>query len=162
MRINFLQQFYQNKGYNSAKVWRTLHINFDWHIHVLFHQGTNQIEGILVDFPEGDPICIHPEVFVEMKRLRLFINRNAIFSGGPRHLPNNLRVLDWPEYPLLSLPSNFRGKKLCSFSMPNSLLKELGEGFKVQVLVSIVLSFNYVWNSFIVICFLVFDRISKT
>ncbi|KAB1200558.1 TMV resistance protein N [Morella rubra] len=94
------------------------------------NMGTNQIEGILVDFPEGDLICIHPEVFVEMKNLRLFINRNAIFSGGPRHLPNNLRVLDWPEYPLLSLPSNFRGKKLCSFSMPNSLLKELGEGFK--------------------------------
>jgi hypothetical protein len=68
---------------------------------------------------------------MKMKRLRLFINRNAHFSEGPNYLSNELRLLDWPEYPLQSLPSNFQGQKLIIFRMRNSLFKELEERFKV-------------------------------
>ncbi|KAG6627336.1 hypothetical protein CIPAW_15G120700 [Carya illinoinensis] len=46
-----------------------------------------------------------------MKRIRVLINRNARFSSGPDYLSNELRVLDWFEYPLQSLPPNFHGKK---------------------------------------------------
>ncbi|KAB1201388.1 Protein SUPPRESSOR OF npr1-1, CONSTITUTIVE 1 [Morella rubra] len=62
-----------------------------------------------------------------MKRLRLFINRNAWFSKGPDYLSNELRLLDWGRCPLQSLPSNFHGKKLVVLEMVNSLIKELGE-----------------------------------
>ncbi|KAF5469473.1 hypothetical protein F2P56_013544 [Juglans regia] len=65
-----------------------------------------------------------------MKRLRLFINRNACFSEGPNYLSNKLRLLDWPEYPLQALPSNFHGKKLSVFRVSNSLFKELKEVFE--------------------------------
>ncbi|KAB1205554.1 putative WRKY transcription factor 52 [Morella rubra] len=92
--------------------------------------GTSKIEGILIEFPEQDLIHLSPKAFMKMKQLRLFINRNGRFSGGPSYLPNELRLLDWPEYPLQSLPSNFHGKKLAVLSIRNSLFKELKEGFK--------------------------------
>ncbi|XP_042964361.1 disease resistance protein RPP2B-like [Carya illinoinensis] len=40
--------------------------------------GTNKIEAILLDFPEGDDmICLHSKAFMKMSNLRLFINLNA-------------------------------------------------------------------------------------
>ncbi|KAF5469550.1 hypothetical protein F2P56_013614 [Juglans regia] len=92
--------------------------------------ATNKIEAILVDLPKQDPIRLSSEVFTKMKRLKLFINQNGCFSGGPNYLPNELRVLNWPEYPLQSLPSNFHGEKLTILRMHSSPIKELGEGFK--------------------------------
>ncbi|KAF5470116.1 hypothetical protein F2P56_010656 [Juglans regia] len=88
--------------------------------------GTNKIEGIIVEMPKGEEMIISsPEAFVQMKRLRVFINRNASFSNGPNYLSNELRVLDWFEYPLQSLPPNFHGNKLIIFKMRGSFIKEL-------------------------------------
>ncbi|KAF5469492.1 hypothetical protein F2P56_013559 [Juglans regia] len=93
--------------------------------------GPNKIEGILVDLPEGDEeISLHPEAFRHMERLRIFINRNAHFSCAPYYLSDKLRVLDWSKYPVESLPRNFQGKKLIVFKIRDSLVKELGDGFK--------------------------------
>ncbi|KAG5066168.1 hypothetical protein JHK86_009899 [Glycine max] len=36
------------------------------------------------------------------------------FSNKPHYLPNNLRVLEWTEYPSQSFPSNFYPKKIRS------------------------------------------------
>lgn len=77
-------------------------------------------------------INLNSDAFVNMKRLRLFVNHNAQFSGGPNYLSNELRVLDWPHYPAQSLPSNFHGKKLIVLKLDGSPhVKELGEGSKV-------------------------------
>lgn len=92
---------------------------------------------MLIELPKHDLIRLNRNSFMRMKRLRILINRNACFSGGPNCLPNALRLLDWVEYPLQSLPSDFRGRNLVSWRMPNSLLRELGEGFKVGLLFSI-------------------------
>ncbi|KAF5469457.1 hypothetical protein F2P56_013531 [Juglans regia] len=91
---------------------------------------TNKIEGILIDLPERDLICLGSKAFMKMKRLRIFINRNACLSGGPNYLSNELSLLDLGECPLQSLPSNFHGKKLIDFQIRSSLIKELGEGIK--------------------------------
>ncbi|KAG7941827.1 hypothetical protein I3843_16G066400 [Carya illinoinensis] len=91
---------------------------------------TNKIEGILIDLPERDLICLGSKAFMKMKRLRIFINRNARLSGGPNYLSNELSLLDLGECPLQSLPSNFHGKKLIDFQMRSSHIKELGEGIK--------------------------------
>ncbi|KAG6625134.1 hypothetical protein CIPAW_16G075300 [Carya illinoinensis] len=89
--------------------------------------GTNKIEAILLDFPEGDDmICLHSKAFMKMSNLRLFINLNAQFSAGPNYLSNELRVFYWPQYPSSFLPSNFRGNNLVEFKMLDSLIKELG------------------------------------
>ncbi|XP_042963137.1 probable disease resistance protein RPP1 isoform X2 [Carya illinoinensis] len=55
-----------------------------------------------------------------MKRLRLFRCRNALFSEELNFLPNSIRVLDWPNCPLQSMPSKFRGDKLSILLMPGS------------------------------------------
>ncbi|KAG6676439.1 hypothetical protein I3842_15G151400 [Carya illinoinensis] len=94
------------------------------------NEGTNKIEGILVELPKRDLIHLSSKAFTKMKRLLLFINRNACFSGGPNYLSNELRLLDWPEYPLQALPSNFHGKKLSVFRISHSLFKELKEVFE--------------------------------
>ncbi|KAG7944400.1 hypothetical protein I3843_15G099700 [Carya illinoinensis] len=53
--------------------------------------GTNKIEGIIVEMPKGEEtIILSPEVVVQMKRLRVFINRNARFSSGPNYLSKEL------------------------------------------------------------------------
>jgi hypothetical protein len=87
-------------------------------------------------------IHLSSKIFMKMKRLRLFINRNALFSGGPNYLSNELRLLEWPEYPLQSLPSNFHGKRLVVLKMRNNLFKGLHDGFKVQLLLSIFRPLN--------------------
>ncbi|XP_042965012.1 disease resistance protein RUN1-like isoform X2 [Carya illinoinensis] len=71
-------------------------------------------------------ICLHSEAFRKMSNLRLFINQNAQFSAGPNYLSNEIRVLDWPQYPSSFLPSNFRGNNLIEFKMRGSLIKEIG------------------------------------
>ncbi|XP_042962593.1 disease resistance protein RUN1-like [Carya illinoinensis] len=93
--------------------------------------GTNKVEGIVIDLPDGeDMINLGSDAFVPMKGLRVFINHNAHFFEGPNYLSNELRVLDWSKYPMQSLPPNFNGKKLVVFRMCDSLVMELGQRFK--------------------------------
>ncbi|XP_059429094.1 disease resistance protein RPV1-like [Corylus avellana] len=92
--------------------------------------GTNKIEGILVELPERGLVQWSCKTFEKMKRLRLFICRNAVFSKMPTCLPNELKVLDWNECPLQYLPSNFHGRKLTILRICNGPFKGLKEGFK--------------------------------
>ncbi|XP_042963706.1 disease resistance protein RUN1-like [Carya illinoinensis] len=95
------------------------------------HKGPNEIEGIVIDLPEGnEEISLHPKAFRRMERLRVFINRNARFSCALKYLSDELRVLDWYNYPLEYLPQKFRGKNLVVFRMRDSIIKELGNVFR--------------------------------
>ncbi|KAF5442032.1 hypothetical protein F2P56_036952 [Juglans regia] len=96
----------------------------------LVELGTNNVEGIKVVLPEGhnhdDMIRLSPKAFAKMKRLRYFISRGACFSGGVlSYLSNELRVLDWSNCHLPSLPSNFHGEKLVVFKMNEGRIKEI-------------------------------------
>ncbi|KAG7945358.1 hypothetical protein I3843_15G148300 [Carya illinoinensis] len=104
--------------------------------------GPNEIEGIVIYLPEGDEeISLHPEAFRHMKRLKVFINRNARFSCAPNYLSHKLRVLDWYNYPLQYLPHSFQGKNLVVFRMHDSIIKELGDGFKPKNLTAMDFTF---------------------
>ncbi|XP_042961335.1 disease resistance protein Roq1-like [Carya illinoinensis] len=93
--------------------------------------GTNRVEAIAADFPDGaDIIRLSPKAFKNMKRLRLFRCYNAHFSGEPNCLPNSISVLDWPNCPLQSMPSEFRGDKLSILCMPYSRIQEIPLEFK--------------------------------
>jgi hypothetical protein len=70
----------------------------------------------------------------------MFINSNASFFGVSNFLPNELRLLDWPEYPGEFLPSNFCGENLVELNMCYSYLKEL-EGPQVKL----IIVFNISW-----------------
>ncbi|KAG7944396.1 hypothetical protein I3843_15G099300 [Carya illinoinensis] len=88
--------------------------------------GTNKVGGMMIQMPKGEEVIrLNSEAFVQMKRLRVLINRNASFSSGPNYLSNELRVLDWFGYPLQSLPPNFHGNKLIIFKMCGSFIREL-------------------------------------
>jgi hypothetical protein len=116
----------------------------------------------LIDLPKPDLIHLSPEAFKNMARLKMFINRNARFSGEPKFFSNELRLLDWTNYPGESLPSNLCRKNLVVLIMPQSQLKEL-EGIQVKLLFLIFLPLDYVVNFFQTNLFPFFlDRISKT
>ncbi|KAG6676638.1 hypothetical protein I3842_15G162200 [Carya illinoinensis] len=106
----------------------------------------NHVEGIVIDFPEGDDIIrLNPKAFENMKRLRLFRCRNAHFSEKLNCLPNSISVLDWPNCPLQSMPSEFGGDELSILLMPSNRISEIPLEFKVQLLLfSIFLSLNLV------------------
>ncbi|KAF5469697.1 hypothetical protein F2P56_013747 [Juglans regia] len=97
--------------------------------------GTERVEAIDIDFPEGDDIIhLSPDAFKNMKRLRLFRCVNAHFSGELNCLPNSIRVLDWPKCPLQSMPSKFRGDKLSILHMPRSRIQEIRLEFKAMMI----------------------------
>ncbi|XP_042964441.1 disease resistance protein RUN1-like [Carya illinoinensis] len=104
-------------------------------------KGTNKIQGILIEFPKQDLIDLNPETFSAMRRLRIFINRNARFLREPNYLSNELRVFDWHGYPSHFFPQKFHGKKLLVLKMDDCFIKELGEGLKVPLF----LSLNYIY-----------------
>src|ERR1044072_7518660 len=60
--------------------------------------------------------------FQKMKNLRILIVRNTIFSTGPSHLPNSLRLLDWKGYPSNYFPPNFYPRRIVDFKLPHSSL----------------------------------------
>ncbi|KAL9296284.1 hypothetical protein ACSQ67_022180 [Phaseolus vulgaris] len=65
-----------------------------------------------------------------MKNLRILIVRNTSFSREPSCLPNNLRLLDWKDYPSQSFPSGFYPRKIGAFNLSRSPLLVLEEPFK--------------------------------
>ena len=58
--------------------------------------------------------------FEKMKKLKFLIVANVDICGNIEYLPNELRLLDWPEFPLSTLPSNFHPQKLIALNMPQS------------------------------------------
>ncbi|XP_042960689.1 disease resistance protein RPV1-like isoform X2 [Carya illinoinensis] len=94
--------------------------------------ATDRVEAIVIDLPKGDDIiCLSPNAFKNMKRLRLFRCHNAHFSEELNCLPNGLRVLDWPNCPLQSMPSKFHGDELVILRMPGSHIKKIRFEFKL-------------------------------
>jgi hypothetical protein len=97
--------------------------------------------------PKQDLIHLSSKAFKKMKRLKVLICRNARFSKEPNFLSNTLRLLDWPEYPGESLPSNFHGNNLVVLRMPYSHLKAL-TGVQVEQLFLIFIPLSSIVNFF--------------
>ncbi|KAG6676241.1 hypothetical protein I3842_15G142200 [Carya illinoinensis] len=108
------------------------------------NKGTEQIEGILIDMPWKDNrIRLGSDVFAKMEKLRIlkvsyFVD--VIFCGGLNYLSNELRVLNWPKCPLLSLPSSFHGEKLILLDISEGNIREFGTGLQSKNLTRIDLS----------------------
>ncbi|XP_040996229.1 disease resistance protein Roq1-like [Juglans microcarpa x Juglans regia] len=101
-------------------------------------KGTEQIEGILIDLPlEDRKTQMSTKAFAKLKNLRIFINRNASFSGRLKYFSNELRVLDWLECPLEFLPSTLHGEKLTILKMQGSMIRDLGTRVLYKNLTSI-------------------------
>ena len=65
----------------------------------------------------------------KMKSLKYLTIRDVIY-GDLKYLPNELRLFDWNEFPLPSLPSAFDPTKLVVLNMQTSHI-ELDQHFEV-------------------------------
>ena len=63
---------------------------------------------------------------------------------------DELRVLIWQEYPLKSLPSDFKSENLVFLAMPNSHLTQLWQGNKVRLI------YSFSFTVFLFFCFFFF------
>ena len=72
--------------------------------------------------PEPAKMQLEANCLKTMKNLKFLIIGNVDFCGGLEYLPNGLRLLDWPRFPLYSFPSNFRPQKLVAINLPQSFI----------------------------------------
>ena len=84
----------------------------------------------MINSPEPSKLKLEPKSLEKMKNLKFLMVSNVDICRGLNYLPNELRVLDWPEFPLSSLPSNFDPQKLIALNMPESRVT-LDKLFKV-------------------------------
>ncbi|XP_057760758.1 disease resistance protein Roq1-like [Arachis stenosperma] len=92
------------------------------------HKGIHdKIEMIILDLSSSEEQVVEwdGEGFKDMESLKTLINRNVYFSQDPNHLPNSLRVFEWPGYSSHSLPANFCPKELILFKLPSNRLMSL-------------------------------------
>ncbi|XP_024027298.1 disease resistance-like protein DSC1 [Morus notabilis] len=100
------------------------------------NEGTAKVEGIFLDLSKIDEeIHLEPTAFRKMSNLRLpkIYNSSSVKKGkldleDLQYLPRSLRYLEWHEYPLKYLPSNFKPKNLVDLKMPYSHLEQLWVG----------------------------------
>ncbi|KAL0005587.1 hypothetical protein SO802_013148 [Lithocarpus litseifolius] len=87
--------------------------------------GLDEIRGITLSLPQPRKMQLNLE---KMRSLKYLIIRNVICEDL-KSFPNGLRLLDWNEFPLSSLPSTFEPTKLIALKMPWSHI-ELDEHFE--------------------------------
>lgn len=110
-----------------------MHINvfaFQW-------KGTERVEGIvLVSFSrEKQLLSLDAQAFSRMERLRyLQIIYDVQLLQGLAYLSNELRYMDWHDYPLKSFPSTFQPKSLLEIHLPHSKIEHLFDGIMVSFL----------------------------
>ncbi|GMN49621.1 hypothetical protein TIFTF001_018778 [Ficus carica] len=100
--------------------------------------GTAKVEAISLNTSEirEDQINLKPTVFKNMYNLRLLQifqcleKRKLHLPQGLDTLPDALRYLNWPAYPLKSLPSSFMPQNLVELDMPSSQLEQLSNEFQ--------------------------------
>ncbi|XP_021825695.1 TMV resistance protein N-like [Prunus avium] len=97
-----------------------------WYEKVLVENtGTTAVEGIFLSLPAKEEIQLDADPFAKMCNLRLLKICNVNFSRCPEYFSKELRLLEWHEYPLASLPSSFKPCQLVELKMPNSRITQL-------------------------------------
>ena len=69
--------------------------------------------------PEPRNVKLQANAFKNMRNLKFLFIKNVRISKGLKYLPNELRLLQWPEYDF-PLPSKFCPQNLVVLNMPNS------------------------------------------
>ncbi|KAK4595473.1 hypothetical protein RGQ29_013798 [Quercus rubra] len=87
--------------------------------------GLDEIRGITLSLPQPRKMQLN---LGKIKSLKYLTIRNVICEDL-KSLPNGLRLLDWNEFPLSSLPSTFEPTKLVALNMQESRI-ELDEHFE--------------------------------
>ena len=62
-------------------------------------QGSNKIRGVMLLSPERTTVSLKAKVFKGMKNLKFLIG-NVHIGEALKYLPDELRFLEWREFPL--------------------------------------------------------------
>ncbi|XP_019059596.1 PREDICTED: TMV resistance protein N-like [Tarenaya hassleriana] len=91
------------------------------------NNGTEAVKGIFLDLSKVMKLNISPDVFEKMYNLRFLkfynskgVNTKVCLPCGLESLPDELRYLCWPEFPLKCLPSEFCPENLVELDMRHS------------------------------------------
>ncbi|XP_050224949.1 disease resistance protein TAO1-like [Mercurialis annua] len=113
--------------------------------HILMNDtGSEQIEGVVLDLVDrGEGYLSSVKGFVKMKYVRVLILRYVQFLHDLEYLSNELKYLEWYEYPFKSPPSTFQPNKLVELHMRCSRIERLWKAVKpVKSLKNIDLSYS--------------------
>ena len=72
--------------------------------------------------PEPRNVKLQANAFKNMRNLKFLFIKNVQISKGLKYLPNELRLLQWPEYDF-PLPLKFYPHNLVVLNMPNSQIR---------------------------------------
>ncbi|XP_023873512.2 TMV resistance protein N [Quercus suber] len=90
--------------------------------------GMEFVEGMVINSsPHKEELNV--EAFSKIKRLRLIKIYNVQLPQGLNYLSNELRMMDWCDYPLKSMPISFQLTNLVELIMPHNYIKQLPTGF---------------------------------
>ncbi|KAK9985510.1 hypothetical protein SO802_030461 [Lithocarpus litseifolius] len=85
-------------------------------------KGSDRIRGIMWHSPNPIPVQLHAKAFKKVENLKFLIVRNVLVSKELKYLPNELKLLEWHEYPF-SLPSNYCPQQLVVLEMPRNCIR---------------------------------------
>ncbi|KAI5387501.1 hypothetical protein KIW84_073568 [Lathyrus oleraceus] len=101
---------------------------------VILNNMENHVEAIALDHAHKDYNEEMDRGIVDrlskMRHLRLLIIKSVNISGSLGCISNELRYVEWHEYPFMCLPSAFQPNQLVELILKNSSIKQLWEGKK--------------------------------
>nr|XP_023879432.1 TMV resistance protein N-like [Quercus suber] len=90
--------------------------------------GTEYVKGMMLNSPPCKE-DLNANAFSKMKGLELIKICSAVRFWGLNHLSIQLRMMEWHDYPLKSIPWNFQPCNLVELTMPNSQIEQLPKVF---------------------------------
>ncbi|TYG96451.1 hypothetical protein ES288_A11G351700v1 [Gossypium darwinii] len=99
--------------------------------HVLTkNTATEVIEGVIIDIKResNKMLNLSVDAFLKMKKLRLLKVLCLSNCYDLKYISNELRLLDWKEYPLRLLPSSFKPDNLVALILSYSCIEQLWKG----------------------------------
>ncbi|CAL8997435.1 unnamed protein product [Prunus brigantina] len=105
-----------------SRLWRSEDVN-----HVLSKNTVRHFrnEGKMVHPFELELVTANARSFSMMNKLRYLKLNNVDLSNGLEYLPDSLRILEWPKFPLKYLPSSFNPEDLIELNMHHSCLNHI-------------------------------------
>ncbi|KAL3721285.1 hypothetical protein ACJRO7_033735 [Eucalyptus globulus] len=89
------------------------------------------VKAIVLKLPERTEMCIHPDAFKKMRRLRVLILHNLQVSfQGPLCLPKGLRWFEWPGCAPRIIEFSPGSKKLVGIDMSKASITVVPKQFK--------------------------------
>jgi hypothetical protein len=90
-----------------------------------------KVEAVRLVVYKNETKTLMVETLSKMSHLRLLILWGVVFSGHLNCLSNELRYVEWDEYPFKCLPSNFQPDELVELILKYSNITQLWKDRKV-------------------------------